>query len=1134
MWKVLITSFILIGVYSAVLGQNNYMKMIDDGKHAKAEKKLNKAIEKSPDDIELNYTMAYLYISREFNKYNPEQSYEYLTKAYRKFNQVNDEKIIKQLEKIPINKSKFESLLDTVSRCALEDATAINTIVKYERFLSYFELSPKKYKNSAIERRDVVAYAEASKTNTVESYQSFMNNYPIAKQFRDAEKNRNALAFLNAKKTDNIDAYKYFINKYPNAQEVSQAWYRIHELAYQFAQKQNTSKSYKDFLDAYPYSIQANDANKLYQERQFFENTIQGNYESYFVFTRKFPNNTWVQAATDSIFQIAIDDENILALDFCVKNLNGNKRNTALLLLHDVFTNDGEVATLDNFYSEYDDPIFNDIKTKDYEIAKRGDELMLNLPYNSKDFDKYDEYIKLAAPNERSFVALQRLVSVELKNKNWNSAKQKIQKYESNFGTDNLKYKELIELCDSKFDNSIKTISVGQNVNTTNGGELSPVISADDKTLFFCGKNRKDNIGGEDIFMATKSNNYWGNVSIVSSLSNSNSNDAPLSVSSDGNTILVFKSGKIYYSTKTIYGWSNLEAYPSNINMSDWQSDAMITSDGKSLVFTAIGNKTNNIYIKNPYNYHGDNQYPSDIFVSILSEDGVWSEPINLGKNINTPYSERTPFLHPDMKTLYFSSDGHGGLGKMDVYKSTRLHDTCWNCWSAPVNMGKEFNTPDNDLGYKISTGGDKAYFSYEQKSTKQTSIILLLDVSGSMDGYKLRALKSAAYQTCQSAIMNSAEVAVLAFSGNCKDPIYFTLDFTQDINQITDKISYLYAGGGTPLYEAYQLACEYMWKNSAKSNSNKVILLMTDGDANGCTMLDKTVKNLKSRGILYKTQCIAYDVSSYSLAYSDLKYIANESKGQFYYSESIDELGATFEKAGNDIFSVIDAGGNTDIMVCDIPIHLRPDYVATVSGRLVDADNQPVSADIRWEDLTTGKNVGQSKSDPVDGSFFIVLPLGKIYGYYVDGDEYFPISNNIDLRTSTEPVVIEENIDLVSFKQMIEEGTAVPVNNLFFNFAESSLLPYSLPELQRVAGIIKKNGLKVEISGHTDNIGEEENNQKLSEKRAEAVRDYLINEGCDPSMLQTLGYGESKPVATNDTDVGRAKNRRVELKFVK
>ena len=62
---------------------------------------------------------------------------------------------------------------------------------------------------------------------------------------------------------------------------------------------------------------------------------------------------------------------------------------------------------------------------------------------------------------------------------------------------------------------------------------------------------------------------------------------------------------------------------------------------------------------------------------------------------INTAYCDRMPFLHPDMKTLYFSSDGHGGLGKMDVFKSTRLNDNCWDCWSEPINLGIEINTID-------------------------------------------------------------------------------------------------------------------------------------------------------------------------------------------------------------------------------------------------------------------------------------------------------------------------------------------------------------------------------------------------------------------------------------------------------
>lgn len=1095
MWKVFITSFILIGLHNAVLGQNNYMKMIDDGKHAKAEKKLNKAIEKSPDDIELNYSMAYLYISREFNKYNPEQSYEYLTKAYRKFNQVNDEKIIKQLEKIPINKSKFESLLDTVSRCALEDATAINTIVKYERFLSYFELSPKKYKNSAIERRDVVAYAEASKINTVESFQSFMNNYPVAKQFRDAEKNRNRLAYKNAEKENTVSSFQRFINNYPNASEIPDAIKNRDKLAFEEAKRIDNSNAYKEFIKKYPDSKQINDAQFLFETRLFEEETDSGNEYSYVWFIENNPDNRYVKNAIDSLYLIGSEKKFLPLIAYGLSKSKGEQYNKGVISIYDLLSEDGELSSLERFEYEFsgymnlidsfdidlqnaryafnigitssvNDSYYNNsdemnqrliregAKTGSIQISLMwdnyndldlhcidpfGEEIYYNhkksisggeldvdmnvspnslspveniywengkaplgqytiildhfknhrcgnyckdptkykirlkvgnsikefsgsisasqpnrtihsfnyegevfgeIELNQDNISKLKQYIIMAAPNDLAFVALQILISNSIKYKKWNEAITTVKQFE-NYFTNDSKYSDLLSILQSNSDNTIQINSIPL-VNTTNGGEYSPVISADNSSLYFCGKDREDNIGGEDIFISKRKGNNWDKPELDRFLSFRNSNDAPMALSSDGNKMVQFKDGKLGYSEKTEVGWSEIEYFPDNVNTGDWNGDAMLTSDGNALIFASARNGGFNYTPIGLSGYHCDNNYASDIYISIRNGNS-WGEPINLGHIINTVYSERSPFLHPDMKTLYFSSDGLGGLGKYDVYKTTRLSDTCWDCWSDPINMGKEINTAESDWGYKVSTDGSKAYFSKKDQNSKK-----------------------------------------------------------------------------------------------------------------------------------------------------------------------------------NDIYWI------------KLPNHLRPEMVATVSGRLVDADNQPVSADIRWEDLTTGKNVGQSKSDPVDGSFFIVLPLGKIYGYYVDGDEYFPISNNIDLRTSTEPVVIEENIDLVSFKQMIEEGTAVPVNNLFFNFAESSLLPYSLPELQRVAGIIKKNGLKVEISGHTDNIGEEENNQKLSEKRAEAVRDYLINEGCDPSMLQTLGYGESKPVATNDTDVGRAKNRRVELKFVK
>ena len=116
----------------------------------------------------------------------------------------------------------------------------------------------------------------------------------------------------------------------------------------------------------------------------------------------------------------------------------------------------------------------------------------------------------------------------------------------------------------------------------------------------------------------------------------------------------------------------------------------------------------------------------------------------------------------------------------------------------------------------------------------------------------------------------------------------------------------------------------------------------------------------------------------------------------------------------------------------------------------------------------------------------------------------------------------------------MIEEGTSVPINNLFFDFAKYDLLSYSIPELQRIATIIKTNNLKVEIDGHTDNIGDEKTNQILSEKRANSVKEFLVNEGCDVSLLTIVGFGKTKPVASNENEAGRAKNRRVEFKFIK
>jgi outer membrane protein OmpA-like peptidoglycan-associated protein len=922
--------------------QSSYIKMIESGKYSKVEKKIEKELLKAPDDVELNFAKSVLLTNRYYKNYNTGQAYDYLLKSMRLLRSVNDEKELRKLDKDMINQVVLSHYLDTVCRYALSDAVVMNEVVAYQKFLDEYSEMPEAYRTTAIEKRNEAAFVIASSMASEESYQYFIDNYPDANQYPEAVRRRNTKAFEKAKLSDDIASYAAFLKKYPNAVEADDARTRIHEIAFEDAQKENTSDSYKQFIETYPKSRQYATAFRLFEERQYTENVIPGNMESYYRFVDLYASNSFKSVVQDSIFEFAIRTKDFKALQYCSDHLTDMKRNKALLMFHDIYTDDGEKETLDRFYMLYDDALFDEMKERDYQIAELGDLFELAKDYQSNDFKLYDSYIKLAAPREKAFVALQRMISADIATKNWNSAIQKLKSFEDYFKANDNKVKVLKAILESKKDNTIKVYSVGSAINTREGGEYVPVISADDKSLYFCGRGRKDNIGGEDIFVSQKKGNVFSKPVLINELSSPYLNDAPLSISTDGNTMLLFSAANLYYSEKTIIGWTESKPFPEQINTDKWEADAMLSSDGNALIFVSTREGGYN-YSDIGDAYHGDYQYPADIYVSLLNENEEWDEPINVGPVINTIYCDRMPFLHPDMKTLYFSSDGHGGLGKLDVFKSTRLSDTCWNCWSEPVNMGKEINTEESDWGYKISTDGTKAYFS---------------------------------------------------------------------------------------------------------------------------------------------------------------------------------------KKSGSEEFD--------DIYWLNLPNHLRPDLVATVSGKLLDSDSLPVSAEIRWEDLETGKSVGKSKSDPADGSFFIVLPLGKIYGYYVDGDTYFPISNNIDLRHADKPVEIEETIDMVSFKQMIEEGAAVPVNNLFFNFAQSALLPYSLPELRRVASIIKANSLKVEISGHTDNIGDEKENLLLSEHRAIAVKDFLIKEGCPEELLSTIGYGESKPVASNDSEKGRAKNRRVELRFIK
>lgn len=934
---------VLLIFFHLTMFAQDYSKLIEKGKYSKVIGKCDKKLLKDPIDMESLYFSAVIKCKRESGKYfNPEEAYSIFLKASSLYYEYNDQIQNQKIDKIPINNEVLIALGDSIFDAAFILAEKVNTEDVYVVYLNKYSKATSFYKSKAINERNRLAYATASELNTIESYNLFISKYPDAMQADAAWKNIYDLAYQNCLKQNTIESYKGFITTYPNASQVEIANLKIHELAFEAAEKANTIIAFKEFIENYPNSIQYNNAVNLYDELVFSKNTKIGEWLTYKLFIEDHPSSTYVNAAKDSIYFLADYERNIEALKYCITIFTGDKKKSALIRYHDIFTEDGEKTTLDLFYENYDDEIFEEIKIKDYELAENGDMLFSQQEFSEDDYYKYDSYIKEAAPNERAFVALQRMISRDIKNKKWKKAIETIENYKIYFYNNIRKVDNLLILLKSQYDLSIKIQQFGPEINTEEGGEYTPVISADNKYIYFCGRNRNDNIGGEDIFRAKLKGKQ--DSEIMTELSTSYDNDAPLGISTDGTSFMVFKNGKILIADKMMNGWTIPTELEGDLNSGIWQADAMISSDGNALIFSSIRQGNYDYYITtDPKNYHGEPEYASDIYVCLKNDNGEWGKAINIGKTINTLYCDRSPFLHPDMKTLYFSSSGHSGLGGLDVFKATRLSDTCWTCWTEPINLGKEINTNGRDWGYKISTDGQTAYFS----------------------------------------------------------------------------------------------------KNS-----------------NG-----------------YNTE---------------------------------------------------------DLYSFNLPPHLRPDFVARVEGKIKNSENKPISTTIHWEDLESNKVIGTSKTDPVDGSYFIVLPMGKNYGYFIEDSSYFPISKNLDLRNEKNAVEVSNDIVGITFNDMIEKSIAVPMNNLFFDYNKYNLLPSSKPELVRIASIIKRYNLKIEIAGHTDDVGDDKSNVTLSEKRANAVREFLIGQGCSASLLQTVGYGESKPIVDNDTDENRAKNRRVELRFIK
>ncbi|MFK7772674.1 MAG: OmpA family protein [Saprospiraceae bacterium] len=941
-----------------------------------------------------NYGLAKIYADSSYSEVNLDQAWEYFlvfNEGYKTLKSKKKDQYKKQF------KVKSSKLKNQITEAALAFTKTQNSVESYDHFLTFYKKSKLSFRKDIELSRNQLAYENALDSNTSKGFSFFLEKYnkslkskspqlfkegkkrffelsmkengwssfdSFAKRHkrnpyvRDSgakkyqlihdlndktkyhefiDENPKSLYLKFAKnklvnqmmENGNLAEFNWFLLSYPDHESSKDLWKKFLETYI----AENGEGTVKEFAKMYPqYPFQEELKKKLQialqkEEADYFQK-IQKSKDviALLEFWEKFPESDFSSKIESQVASLIGKNSTITVLEkYLNLSTNTSKKETLVSHLYTMYSEDLRVSNLKKFQSKYGDIFQDSAKIEnDLALASRFEDLK-DRTFDEKQNEEFAQFIKDAAPHRAAFQALLKVISNDLKSKDWANAMLTMKKYQSYFEKSNL-YHQLFDALNAPSQNVELTKLDAIN---SEGSEYAPVISADGKTLYFCAKYRPDNLGKEDIFISQKENNQWTPAKLLPGINSVSASEAPEAISVDGTQMMMFQSGQLCFSNQTYDSWSELEFLPRTVNATKWQADAALSSDGRALLFVSSR--------KDIVGFTKDNNL--DIYVALKNEEGQWQDVINLGQQINTPYLDRSPFLHPDMKTLYFSSTGHGGFGEMDVFKTTRLDDT-WTNWSTPINLGREINTSNNDWGYKVSTDGAKAYFSFASETS--------------------------------------------------------------------------------PNEDIYQVA---------------------------------------------------------------------------------------------------------------LPEKMRPMAVSTISGTLKDSYGLPIDAEIIIEDLETGNIVSELKSNPKTGDFYVVLPGNRKYSYFIKKEDYFPISNNIDL-SNNKRVEINENLKLFTVAELTEKGMNLTLENIFFDTNQAILKKESYAELNRVLALIKTNNFKIELFGHTDNVGKNNYNLQLSQKRADAVMKYFIEKGIPATDISALGEGETKPIESNETEKGKAKNRRVEVKF--
>lgn len=739
----------------------------------------------------------------------------------------------------------------------------------------------------------------------------------------------------------------------------------------------------------------------------------------------------------------------------------------------------------------------------------------------------------------------------------------------------------------------IRIHSAGELVNSKYS-DYKPVISADESVLIFTSR-RKETTGGEmdedgqyfeDIYVSNRDESgFWQKPIAIPGNINTNDHEASVGLSTDGSQLFIYKgdenSGDIFYSLKQGDIWNTpaLLGEKNIINSKFSETSASITADGNKIYFTSD---------------RKDSKGGLDIYVSEKKSDGTWGKPSHLGDVINTKYDEESPFIHPDGKTLYFSSKGHNSMGGFDVFKSTYDGSN----WSKPENLGYPVNSTADDVHFVLSANGRRAYLSSARIGTNGNEDIFKVRMNESVEPMILVKGKVIVEDNTPVSI-NMFDMEDFSEQRYVYDPDPQTGEYLMVLPQGKKYSMFVEAEG----YKPYMVEVEIPNFDEYHEIYQEIILNkvnMVDNPVGEEIVVVNSFENFRDKKGEYNPELQLPNPSYLEDLVDD---IISETDEGGTDSESVKKLLAQTNKATNDVTNrfgdvkkenhytdasgastsleklqnfemvpyVIDNDTIYAIPFDDLAMNIDPEGYPTESITARDIKGVLAGNDTSYMIAPTmlhiAKLSGYKIEESVNENGDTLYALEKKYVEdhkikdelaYVEKEEYNSMLASGTLAENTQETEETEEIEEVEENEETEETEEVEESEVeeteevvdaskylkkktvYFGFDKSTVSTTFHPGLDSIVTTLNTfKTAKVEVEGHTDSKGPSNYNKILGEKRSKSTVNYLVNKGISKSRISTKSYGEDRPAFPNtkpdgsDNPTGRKLNRRTVVKVL-